>query len=424
MRIGLRVLSNPLWTGGIHYVLAWATALHRLPAAERPEVVLLVADERGRPIAEANRAMVDAIEPFEQAAGLDLDLVYPSTQLFEAPTGAPWAGWIPDWQCRYLPELFDQAEYARRDLHYRLLATRAPALAVSSTMAALDTQRIVGEAAVPTVRLPFPALVDPEEVAALPRAEDVPERFLLICNQWWRHKNLELAVEALARTGDPAVRVVFTGETKDPRWPERERAIMDRIAELGLAERAIVLGRIPRDTQLALLRDCVAVIQPSRFEGWSSVVEEAKVLKKPLLLSDFPVHHEQAPDARFFGTDDPDALAAAMDDAWAGRVAPVPFDAARNVQDCAGRLVELAQITRERYDPALHDPGALLPDFEAALDRLAADPAMADLVKRQRGAINALRKRIPARPAARPEAPTPAEPTPVGFLARLRRLMG
>ena len=132
MRIGLRVLSNPLWTGGIHYVLAWATALSRLPAIERPEVVLLVADERGQPIAEANRHLAAAVEPFDRAAFLDLDLVYPATQLFEAPIGAPWAGWIPDWQCRYLPELFDQAEYARRDLHFRLLATRSPALAVSS----------------------------------------------------------------------------------------------------------------------------------------------------------------------------------------------------------------------------------------------------------------------------------------------------
>ncbi|HWL70931.1 MAG TPA: glycosyltransferase [Geminicoccus sp.] len=415
MRIGLRVLSNPLWTGGIHYVLAWATALSRLPAIERPEVVLLVADERGQPIAEANRHLAAAVEPFDRAANLDLDLVYSATQLFEAPIGAPWAGWIPDWQCRYLPELFDQAEYARRDLHFRLLATRTPALAVSSAMAEADTRRIVGDAMVPTVRLPFPALVDPAEVAALPRAEEAPERYLLICNQWWRHKNLELPVEALARCRDRTARLVFTGETKDPRWPDNEARIRGLIERHGLAGRCHVLGRIPRITQLALLRDCVAVIQPSRFEGWSSVVEEAKVLHRPLLLAEFPVHREQAPDARFFGADDPDALAQAMDDAWAGRIEPVPFDAEANVLACARRLVDLAGITRQRYDPQRHDPAVLLPEFERELDRLAADPAMADLVQRQRGAVHALRRRVAAVAADRP-VPVAAAPSVLGRL--------
>ena len=412
MRIGLRILSNPLWTGGIHYVLAWATALSRLPPGERPEVALLVADERGQPIAEANRHLASTVEPFERAGELGLDLVYPATQLFEAPLGAPWAGWVPDWQCRYLPDLFDQPEFARRDLHFRLLATRAPALAVSSTMAEEDTRRIVGDAMVPTVRLPFPALVDLDAVRALPRAEGLPDRYLLICNQWWRHKNLDLPVEALSRCGDRQVKLVFTGETKDPRWPGDEVRIRGLIDRHGLAGRCHVLGRIPRETQLALLRDCVGVIQPSRFEGWSSVVEEAKVLGRPLLLSEFPVHREQAPGARFFATDDADGLALAMQEAWTGQVAAAPFDAAANVLACARQLMKLAKTTRQRYDPARHDPGVLLPGFEAALAKLAQDPAMADLVRRQTGAVGVLKRRLEGRPAVKPS-----------MLDRMKRLL-
>ena len=374
MRIGLRVLSNPLWTGGIHYVLAWATALSRLPEGERPEVVFLVADERGQPIAEANRHLVSAIEPFDRAGQLNLDLVYPATQLFEAPIGAPWAGWIPDWQCRYLPELFDQAEFARRDLHFVLLAARTPALAVSSAMAEEDTRRIVGKAMVPTVRLPFPALVEPAEVAKLPRAKEAPARFLLICNQWWRHKNLELPVQALARCSDQSIELVFTGETKDPRWPEDEARIRGLIESHGLAARCHVLGRIPRETQLALLRDCVAVIQPSRFEGWSSVVEEAKVLHRPLLLSEFPVHREQAPGARFFKTDDAD------DWHWRcsrpGRVGSRRCRSMRRAMCCpvpAGcwnwHGSPSSATTRRCMIP-----GVLVQDFEKALDALASKP--------------------------------------------------
>ena len=44
------------------------------------------------------------------------------------------------------------------------------------------------------------------------------------------------------------------------------------------------------------MRRSLAVIQPSLFEGWSSVVEESRMLGKTIILSDLAVHYEQAPD--------------------------------------------------------------------------------------------------------------------------------
>ena len=64
--------------------------------------------------------------------------------------------------------------------------------------------------------------------------------------------------------------------------------------------------------------------------------------------------------------------------------------------------MKLAKIARQRYDPARHDPGVLLPDFEAALAKLAQDPAMADLVRRQTGAVGVLKRRLEGRPAVKP----------------------
>ena len=43
------------------------------------------------------------------------------------------------------------------------------------------------------------------------------------------------------------------------------------------------------------MRKAMAVIQPSLFEGWSTVVEDARALGKPMILSDFPVQIEQDP---------------------------------------------------------------------------------------------------------------------------------
>ena len=66
---------------------------------------------------------------------------------------------------------------------------------------------------------------------------------------------------------------------------------------------------IPYEDVFALNAGAIRLLNPSRFEGWSTPVEEAKALGTPLLLSDISLHREQAPDAAFFGTDDPQTLA-------------------------------------------------------------------------------------------------------------------
>jgi glycosyltransferase involved in cell wall biosynthesis len=54
----------------------------------------------------------------------------------------------------------------------------------------------------------------------------------------------------------------------------------------------------------------IAVINPSLFEGWSTSVEEAKVLNLNIILSHIPVHLEQNPQhGIFFPPHDPNKLA-------------------------------------------------------------------------------------------------------------------
>jgi glycosyltransferase involved in cell wall biosynthesis len=72
----------------------------------------------------------------------------------------------------------------------------------------------------------------------------------------------------------------------------------------------IILGVIPHDHIFHLMRQSLAVIQPSFFEGWSTTVEEAKSVGKRVILSDISVHREQnPPGAIFFDPLNPDALA-------------------------------------------------------------------------------------------------------------------
>jgi glycosyltransferase involved in cell wall biosynthesis len=89
------------------------------------------------------------------------------------------------------------------------------------------------------------------------------------------------------------------------------------LAKDEIAEQVRLLGLIPRHDQVRMMRRAIAIIQPSLFEGWSTVVEDARALGRPTLLSDIPVHREQnPPGARFFAPSSPEALADLLAEAW------------------------------------------------------------------------------------------------------------
>ena len=91
---------------------------------------------------------------------------------------------------------------------------------------------------------------------------------------------------------------------------------MRQVEARGLETNFRYLGMIPSDHVYALLRTSTALINPSRFEGWSTTVEEAKSFGVPMILSDIDVHREQTDGtARYFGVDDPETLADHLSDA-------------------------------------------------------------------------------------------------------------
>jgi hypothetical protein len=61
---------------------------------------------------------------------------------------------------------------------------------------------------------------------------------------------------------------------------------------------------------ISLIYHSTLIINPSFFEGWSTTVEEAKLLNKKIILSDIKTHLEQNPDnAVYFDPKKPNELA-------------------------------------------------------------------------------------------------------------------
>ncbi len=231
----------------------------------------------------------------------------------------PSISWLPDFQHIHLPEFFSQRELRKRDAAYRNVIERSQALLFSSQDARNDCNAFMPGFEHKAHVLHFVASVssstlpEPSEVLAKHR---IDRPFFHVPNQLWAHKNHGIIRDALhilkSRRESPLV--ICTGLKKDYRNPQYFPQLQKSVDDLNLTENLRFLGLIPYDEMQVLLRQSMAMINPSRFEGWSSTVEEGKSLGKRILLSDIAVHREQAPErGTFFPVDSPEALAEQID---------------------------------------------------------------------------------------------------------------
>lgn len=302
-------------------------------------------------------------DPFSVARKHHLDVLLP---LLDVP---PWKletvsiGWIPDFQHVHLPQFFQPAEVQKRDATIRRLVTNATLIMLSSEAARNDFVAIAPEAAAKARVASFPSLLAFAELDQRPETTTVkfnlPQKFVLIANQFWAHKNHALVVSALAKLRGQglSIPVVMTGLPSDYRDPDNANlsALLQSIAGAGLNHDVTILGQVAYADLINLMRTAAVIVQPSRFEGWSTVVQDARALGRPLLCSDLNVHREQAPDALgFFGCDDPNALARMLSESWPGLAAG------------PDKAVEAAAVVRQRNFARAHGENLLRICAEAA----------------------------------------------------------
>lgn len=233
--------------------------------------------------------------------------------------------WIADFQYLHLPQLFPGLKPDKRAAEIRAIHDSSDALIVSSQDALRDFATVVGEPQPHrTYVLPFVSQTNARERSAPLREVldkyQLPARYLMLPNQFWEHKNHQIAFEAVAMLKRRGIEttLVCTGWIREPRHPSsRPIPSLEFMEREGLQDNVRLLGSIDYEDVLSLMRGSVAVLNPSLFEGWSSSVEEAKSMGKAMILSDIPVHREQNhPRARYFDPRDAADLAAALQEAW------------------------------------------------------------------------------------------------------------
>jgi glycosyltransferase involved in cell wall biosynthesis len=275
-----------------------------------------------RGMATADIALVEAL----RANQIDVLFSGSLTRALDTATIA----WLPDFQHVHFPELFSEVERRTRDQTFHSIINHATRIVLMSEAvkgdfatfapAFLDKVRVVRPVSW------IPVEVYEENVQSVLRLYSLPDRFIYLPNQFWRHKNHSRVLEAIKILYDRGVKVtvVCTGYPVDYRHPTHFADLWQLGSRLGVRDRFIYLGLVPHGHVLSLMRQSLCVLNPSMFEGWGISVDEARSIGKAVLLSDIPAHREQNPwRAEFFDPRECGDLADKMEEIWS-TAAPGP----------------------------------------------------------------------------------------------------
>lgn len=341
MRVAFPLIQSASWTGGYNYLLNLFRSVQKYQAGRIMPILFCGED-----------ADENDLQPFHEIAGLEIvrsaifdankkssrlfrsllfgldydvlhlfsqykiDAVFENAIFFGWRFPIPAIAWMPDFQHRQLRDQFGFWAYWRREFGFRAQVATGRTIMLSSEDARKDCEHFypdaIGKTAVVHFAAPIPAELIENAPETVIREYQLPPQFFYLPNQFWKHKNHLVVIEALdlLKRQDCEVVVVATGNPLDPRHPEYFGQLKVSVESLGLRDNFRILGLVPRRHVISLMRVCTALINPSYFEGWSSTVEEARSLGVPMLLSDIGVHREQmGTGAVYFAPDDASVLA-------------------------------------------------------------------------------------------------------------------
>jgi glycosyltransferase involved in cell wall biosynthesis len=339
--LGLIFTVNEGWIGGTYYILNLIQALGTLPDRDQPKILILsylktdyeAAQQTGYRYLQYHNpyqykrnwmeALVNKCYKIafgkniidKRLSGKEVSAIFPAVddEVFNLVPHKIY--WMPDFQHCHYPQFFEDWELVQRNQFLSKLGAGKSRLILSSAAAADDWERTPFEKKCPVTVIPFAVTHPPineYNKELLLQQFGLPSKYFIVCNQFWQHKNHKVVLEAIQILHQSGVycNVVFTGKPDDYRQPNYYNTLLAYINEKGIASQLHFLGLIDRKAQLCLMQHAIAVIQPSLFEGWSTVVEDAKHLGTPVIASNIAVHKEQLGDeGTFFYATNANALA-------------------------------------------------------------------------------------------------------------------
>ena len=230
--------------------------------------------------------------------------------------------WVPDFQYLHYPNLWKPNQLKDVTNVHKRWIEKSDLIVVSSFAAQNDLNTLYPDFLNKTKVLHF--VSQPEhnqKYDSMPETDkSFNSKFFYLPNQFWLHKNHIVVFKAIKILKEKNINVnlITTGSKNDYRdGGQHFNKLLEYVRENDLEKNIVFLGIVPYSQVLSLMKNSLAIINPSYFEGWSSTVEESKSLDKNIILSDIPVHREQNPSKGFyFNPDDENILAQILEATW------------------------------------------------------------------------------------------------------------
>ena len=246
-----------------------------------------------------------------------IDIIFPTLLDLGQDFPIPWISYLPDLQHKYYPGFFSDEEIKCRDISFQQLLYSAKSVIVEAQDVKNDLQKFYDVGDTEIFVMPYTAVPETEwfslEGVDLDKYH-LPEKYFLISNQFWLHKDHKTAFDALKLLHDEGYteyHIVCTGKTDDYRDAGYFQRLIDGLYANKMEDYVHFLGYIPKRDQIKILCQSQAALQPTLFEGnpGGGIAYNAISLGIPIILSDIPVNLElKSPLAYFFRMKDPESL--------------------------------------------------------------------------------------------------------------------
>lgn len=324
-RIGIKFEYNDQWIGGTYYFLNLIQVLKRLDVQNQPMVVIFskisdytyILQQTSYQFLEFVDLDKKEISFLQKIANrffyifsnrvlfkkkykgeIDVLLLMKWNDYFSKVSKQKLVYWIPDFQHKYFPEFYSAQGLSKIENNILWISKYAKKVIFSSADALNDWKNYYPKYNGINQILKF-AVTHPEfdslDKNEVKRKYQIDNEYIMVPNQFWQHKNhfiVILAAEHLKKLGKSKL-FVLCGKENDDRNPDYVINLKNYVNKNNLDDVVKFLGFIDRREQLKLMSESEAILQPSKFEGWSTVIEDAMRMNKVIIASDLSVNREQ-----------------------------------------------------------------------------------------------------------------------------------
>lgn len=335
-KIALMAVGDEAWIGGLNYIMNILDGLNSIGMEQSIEVHIFKGrNQKFGDIDEFNKINIKILNIDDELPQFTLlnrffwlcqrklmrriyprlenfliknnfDYVYPAT-LSNCGGKLNVGSWIADFQYHNFPDGHSKQTTIEAEKTISFIANKMQKVVLSSQHCFKDLKKLFPNSINKTHIMPFSVYINRKylefsDFNYLRKKYGIDGRFLMVANLFSDVKNHKTLFEALGilKTRGRIINLVCTGNLVNYAKMEFTNEILQIITKTDIRHQLYILGLIPREDQINLYRMSTAIVQPSIHEGWSTCVEEAKALGKPIFLSNIDVHKEQYPNNLLF----------------------------------------------------------------------------------------------------------------------------